>query len=168
MRLLLLIFASVILCTTSSYSQKITHSVISSYGTAYNDGFIYVANTVGETVVATFQSDLNFYLTQGFHQPPLRLLPYNSESNTISIGPNPVTSMNLFLLNITFEVKDISNYTVEVYSILGVRMDQKKLTDVLNGQVLKINLQNYSKGTYIVHVFSSDGKMILTEKIEKL
>ncbi len=158
--------AALLLLAMITSGQKITRSVISSYGSFWYDGFTYIASTAGETMVATFADNAKtYFLTQGFHQPPLQLYPDSHESNAIDIGPNPVVRD---YLRLQFWVKDITGYTIELVNIVGIQLQHLKLDDIYNGQITFINMQQYIQGTYIIHIYSHDGKMIRTEKIQKL
>ena len=146
--------------------QELSRVVIGAYGNYYDNNFFNISATSGETMVATFQADEGNYLTQGFQQPASVYDSLASSYNSVDIFPNPVYQG--MKLTIAFKVKDISTYTVEIFNIVGARVAIIQLNEVLNNQNVPIDISSLSQGLYLVHVYSHDGKMTRTEKIEKL
>lgn len=113
-----------------------------------------VTYTVGEVVINTITSP-NKDLTQGFHQPTLKVLSISSfeEKLNINLFPNPTKDFVQFTSdkNVNITVNDISGKTL--YSETNV--NQKT-----------IDLSEYERGVYFVTVYRNN-KTIGTYKIIK-
>lgn len=114
----LCILILIITCVLSNiYSQKISQKVIASCGTIFENLGYRLSFTVGESVIATFQSP-NYTLGQGFHQNSLLVTSTGDLSilNQFNVYPNPVSEfINLELVN----TKIREEYKLKILSSKG-------------------------------------------------
>lgn len=144
--------------------QSLARWVITPYGSSYYNNFQAVQATLGEPVIVTVTDSLSFYLTQGFQQPSPSEVLYQDISPTIRIAPNPVITM----ASVTFFVKDIDDFTIDIVDLLGNMILRKKVYDVYSGQAEFFDFSGLSQGIYFVHVYSANDEMENIEKIVKL
>jgi hypothetical protein len=119
--------------------------------------------TVGEPLIETGSSTNNF-LTQGFQQPPgIAILSVNRTNNQsggkISAYPNPVSSSVYITSSINQPLK------VDVMDLTGRKMFSKNLSG--NDDNI-VNMADYSNGIYLFKVYSTDGQLLQTLKIDKI
>jgi hypothetical protein len=62
----------------------------------------------------------------------------------------------------------INNFTVEIYNIRGSKVLHKKYTNVGYNEIVKINFEDLPKELYLIHAYSSDGKLMEKFKIIKI
>jgi hypothetical protein len=157
-------FVFLILLTGSVNCQSVSHSVISCLGSSYDNNFEIVQTTVGEPVIETFYDGSYFYLTQGFQQPGLKTKKFKYSSNSVDFFPNPVLSD----LIVVFNYEEETEYTVELFSILGVFIKRYNITDAFEGYKMEIDFSRFSRGIYLIFVYSANEKLIKTGKIIRL
>lgn len=162
-RCILVLFTSV-LPFTHAKLQTIEHSVITPYGSQYDNNFQILQYTVGEPAVVTLTDSTSFYLTQGFQQPSSSELTQTDYLIRLDIYPNPVSDK----VNIRFYVKDIDDFVIEVYDIIGNLVLNAEVSDVFSGQVESLDLTKLRQGIYMIKVHADKDKMKLIEKIVKL
>jgi hypothetical protein len=166
MRLSVLLSMMLIFMTGVSFGQRLSREVIGAYGNYYNNNFFNISATTGETMVSTFQAEEGNFLTQGFQQPSLSSIHNERLLDSINIYPNPVVPD--VELTITFCIKEVNSYTVEIYNITGAKVYVSRYNDVIFNQHVNIDFSSFTEGIYLVHVYSGDGKWNQTLKIIKL
>ena len=148
-------------------AQVISHKVIANGGSFASNGGYYLASTIGEVSVNSFQFS-GYFITQGFQQPSMlyKTDPSNSDNGTIvSVYPNPVENDLIFELNINA----ITEFTIEVYTFIGVSLYVRQLSQLPEGRnYFTIDFSGYSRGIYMVHVYSQEKIISRLFKIEKL
>ncbi|MFN8207459.1 MAG: T9SS type A sorting domain-containing protein [Bacteroidales bacterium] len=133
----------------------------SSGSSASEDGF-YLSYTIGQAAFTTY-SDEEHALTEGFQQP----LPYirTGYDRFVDAFPNPVFTR----LRVQISVKEVSDITIELLSVSGVRMMKTILKGIDSFVEHSIDFTGIPQGIYLLHVYSeSDRNMDNLFKIEKL
>jgi len=157
----------------SQRSYELSHQVLVTAASVepVKDGISY-QQTVGETAVEVTLPDF-FILTQGFQQP--RFIPPTDypirEGNGVDFFPNPVTK--------SAEKPDIFN--IRMFGVLGrhyyiiitnlpgaVMYTAEKEYSSIHDEIHEVDLQRYVNGIYVARVWSSDGVIDRSFKIEKL
>lgn len=138
-----------------------SQQVISSGGTHAVGTNVQLSWTVGEPIIETF-SVTNGILTQGFHQSKLTVTAIDPDAFngiSLSVYPNPV----VFELILDISGTGKTNLVYHLYNTEG-KLLVNKITD---NQSEKINMQNYSAGTYLLKVFSNEKQSLQTFKVLK-
>ena len=174
MRRLLTCAVLMLLTCTLAFSQRtyeLSHQVLVTAASVepVKDGISY-QQTVGETAVSATLPDI-YILTQGFQQPrfiPKTDLPVR-EGNGVDFFPNPVTEIVNHIFNIRMFGVLGRHYYIIITNLPGAVMytaDVEYSPD--HDVVLEIDLQNYADGIYVTRVWSTDGVIDRSFKIEKL
>lgn len=83
----------------------------------------------------------------------------NSSPKITHFYPNPATSY----INFTFESSVDKSYTLQIYSFMGKKMNETRITD----NKLTINLDdNYYRGLYIYQLKDKTGRIIESGKFQ--
>jgi hypothetical protein len=151
----------------TAYNQNISSSVIAAAGSSDKTNTILLDWTVGEMAIESVSNNNN-WLTQGFHQP-LKVIPVKRRSfftipeglYIIKINPNPVRA----ILNIQVSGATDSKVNIRITDINGKTLYYSLASTV--GQTLQVNMSRYASATYLLYIYSSDGKLIDTFKIIK-
>jgi len=165
-----------LLTVSISFSQRsyeLSHQVLVTAASVepVKDGISY-QQTVGETAVEITLPDV-YILTQGFQQPrfiPKLDLPVR-EGNGVDFFPNPVShrSVKPDIFNIRMFGVLGRHYYIIITNLPGAVMyTAEKEYSTIHDEVLEVDLQNYSNGIYVARVWSSDGVIDRSFKIEKL
>jgi len=176
MRRLLTCAVVMLFTCTLAYSQRsyeLSHQVLVTAASVepVKDGISY-QQTVGETAVEITLPDI-YILTQGFQQP--RFIPPTDypvrEGNGVDFFPNPVTDdaekPNIFNIRM-FGVLG-RHYYIIITNLPGAVMYTTDLEFSPEHDVIhEINLERYSDGIYVARVWSADGVIDRSFKIEKL
>lgn len=162
------IFLGVFLLTGSLLNaQVISHKVIANGGSFASNGGYYLASTIGEVAVITYQNSGKF-ITQGFQQPSMIFKTDPSKPDngtTVSVYPNPVENDLILEINI----EEVNNFTFEVYTFTGVSLYIRQLPQLPRGiNYFTIDFSGFSRGIYMVHIYSPEGEISRLFKIEKL
>lgn len=162
------IFLGIFLLTGSLLNaQVISHKVITNGGSFVSNGGYHLASTIGEVSVISYHNS-GYFITQGFQQPSMLYEgdPSNPDDGTIvSVYPNPVENDLIFELNID----GITEFTIEVYTFTGVSLYVKRLSQLPEGRnYFTIDFSGFSRGIYMVHVYSPERLISRVFKIEKL
>jgi hypothetical protein len=133
------------------------------------DGIAY-QQTVGETAVVFTLPDI-YILTQGFQQP--RFIPPTDypvrEGNGVDFFPNPVTEVVNHIFNIRMFGVLGRHYYIIITNFPGAVMYTEELEFSPDHDVVhQIDLQHYADGIYVTRVWSTDGVIDRSFKIEKL
>ncbi len=170
------LFLSMILALACSfsYSQKayeLSHQVLVPAASVepVKDGISY-QQTVGETAVEITLPDV-YILTQGFQQPrfiPKVDLPVR-EGNGVDFFPNPVTETVYHIFNIRMYGVLGRHYYIIITNLPGAVMYTEELElSPDHDYVRQVDLQQYANGIYVARVWSADGVIDRSFKIEKL
>ncbi|MBK8501758.1 MAG: T9SS type A sorting domain-containing protein [Saprospiraceae bacterium] len=139
-------------------SQNITPSVIALAGDHQRlPGGSQITWTIGEPVIDPVRSE-SLLLTQGFHQPELRIITGFIDPDfafPISIFPSPTNG--LLMLKTTYPDK-LKYYLSDIF---GRTFSQGTL---VGEQILEVGELN--AGTYCIY-FSTDGRLVRSELIVK-
>jgi hypothetical protein len=152
-------------------SYELSHQVLVPAASVepVKDGISY-QQTVGETAVEITLPDI-YILTQGFQQPrfiPKIDLPVR-EGNGVDFFPNPVTEVVNYIFNIRMFGVLGRHYYIIITNLPGAVLytaDVEYSPD--HDVVLEIDLQRYADGIYVARVWSADGVIDRSFKIEKL
>jgi hypothetical protein len=148
-------------------AQVISHKVITNGGSFASNGGYHLASTIGEISVISYQNS-GYFITQGFQQPSMlyETDPPKPDNGTIvSVYPNPVENDLIFELNID----KITEFTIKVYTFTGISLYVKRLSQLPEGRnYFTIDFSGFSRGIYMVHVFSQEKIISRLFKIEKL
>ena len=154
-----------ILLTGSVSCQFISHSVIASLGNSYDNNFEIVQLTVGEAVIETFDDNTNYYyVTQGFQQPGLKTARFKYASNSVDFFPNPVLDNLLVVFNYT----ELTEYKVELYSIVGIFIEEHNISGAFEGYKMEVDFSRFPQGIYLIFIYSKSNNLLKTGKIIKL
>jgi len=155
----------------SQRSYELSHQVLVTAATVepVKDGIFY-QQTVGETAVEITLPDF-YILTQGFQQPrfiPKVDLPVR-EGNGVDFFPNPVTEIVNHIFNIRMFGVLGRHYYIIITNLPGAVMYTEELElSPDHDFVRQVDLQHYADGIYVARVWSSDGVIDRSFKIEKL
>jgi hypothetical protein len=176
MRRLLTCAVLMLLTVTMGFSQRsyeLSHQVLVTAASVepVKDGISY-QQTVGETAVTITLPDV-FILTQGFQQP--RFIPPTDypvrEGNGVDFFPNPVTkgAEKPDIFNIRMFGVLGRHYYIIITNLPGAVMYTADLEFSPDHDVIhEIDLQRYVDGIYVARVWSTDGVIDRSFKIEKL
>lgn len=151
-----------------AYGQTLSRSTIAIMGEHLQEGSYYLNQTIGEAVAGTDKANFHF-LTQGYQQPSLinKRDPDGPVTlDAIDVYPNPVSSQVMDLLTVSFHIKELTHYYIDLYDVRGTRLLHNSYKD-LTSQDIKLDLSKFGQGIYFVHVYSSNLKMNRYFKIEK-
>ncbi|MCH7658771.1 MAG: T9SS type A sorting domain-containing protein [Bacteroidetes bacterium] len=162
------IFLGIFLFTGSLLNaQVISHKVIANGGSFSSNGGYYLESTIGEVAVFSYQNSGKF-ITQGFQQPSMIYKTNSSKPGSgtaVSVYPNPVEDDLILEIN----VEEVNNFTVEVYTFTGVSLYIRQLPQLTKGiNYFTINFSGFSRGIYLVHIYSPEKEISRLFKIEKL
>lgn len=162
------IFLGIFLLTGSLLNaQVISHKVITNGGSFVSNGGYHLASTIGEVSVNSYHNS-GYFITQGFQQPSMLYESGPSSPDNgiiISVYPNPVENDLIFELN----VDGIIKFTIEVFTFTGISLYVKRLSQLPEGSnYFTIDFSGFSRGIYMVHVYSQERIISRVFKIEKL
>jgi len=157
----------------SQRSYELSHQVLVTAASVEptKDGISY-QQTVGETAVEITLPDI-YILTQGFQQPrfiPKIDLPVR-EGNGVDFFPNPVTqgAVKPDIFNIRMYGVLGRHYYIIITNLPGAVMyTAEKEYSTIHDEIHEVDLQSYSDGIYVARVWSTDGVIDRSFKIEKL
>jgi len=154
-------------------SYELSHQVLVTAASVepVKDGISY-QQTAGETAVTITLPDV-FILTQGFQQP--RFIPPTDypvrEGNGVDFFPNPVTkgAEKPYIFNIRMFGVLGRHYYIIITNLPGAVMYTADLEFSPDHDVIhEVDLQHYVDGIYVARVWSTDGVIDRSFKIEKL
>lgn len=174
MRRLLACAVLMLLTGTLAFSQRsyeLSHQVLVAAASVepVKDGISY-QQTVGETAVENTLPDI-YILTQGFQQQ--RFIPPTDypvrEGNGVDFFPNPVTEVANHIFNIRMFGVLGRHYYIIITNFPGAVMYTEELEFSPDHDIIQqIDFQNYADGIYVARVWSTDGVIDRSFKIEKL
>lgn len=142
----------------SIFSVK-AQQVIATQGNSTSNSAGSLDYTIGEVVVV-FGFDDSTHLTQGFHQPVIRVTNIETIeiSFEVSIYPNPAVDQ----LNISF--KEINKGDrFDLYDASGKLLVTKLITNFS----MSIPFSKYETGVYFLSFISSENRLLKTFKVQK-
>lgn len=148
-----------------TFSQSITPVLVATGGGSFSSGDYELSYSYGETSVLTLVSHDNI-LTQGYQQSYPDPSPDTGgiNINTIVVYPNPVRTN----LGVYFYVDEINSFHLQIYSLSSRIIFETTYKDVLFGDSKQIDFSEFPKGLYLIHIRTSDGKLVKSFKVEKL
>lgn len=148
-----------------SYSQQLSHQVLVPLAGIASTSSISYSQTAGETAVE-IEGCTEYILTQGFQQPRCIMKNENQKPGTgVNVYPNPADDY------ITIEMYGESAMTFRVDFINMTGMVVQSERKVFSGKFWykdPLDIQSLLRGFYLVRVYSEDGLVNRSFKIEKL
>ena len=149
----------------AAHAQAIDRSVISASGNTEQTEHLQLEWTLGESITETVQAG-DKILTQGFHQPLIRVERQPAESVpgtdfNVNIFPNPTRAY----IQLEPSGQNDATYQVRIADVTG-RILYDREYDIHQG-VQSIDLGDLSSGTYIATITTAESKYPLSYKIIK-
>jgi hypothetical protein len=144
-------------------AQSISPQVIASAGTHYTGSNAQLSWTIGEPVITTVSNGTNT-ITQGFHQTLLNVTSVEEQSIAgvnVTVFPNPTS--DLLNINLTNNLKDLQ---MDLFDMNG-KLLQTRAIGAAEGNV-QISMTEYARANYLLRVFSADGSVNYTYKVQKM
>ena len=149
-----------------SFAQEIVLSptVIASAGGYNTAGDISLSWTLGELAVSTLEQG-DMILTQGFQQSYPEIIGFNLDPIDWQIiaYPNPVVEN----LNIQFDVREPSDFFIEVQDVAGKVISLEQYKEVFPGDIITIEMSSYKYGVYFFRVSTTDREQVRVLSIRK-
>tara|TARA_B100001769_G_C22075107_1_gene578877 strand:- start:385 stop:831 length:447 start_codon:yes stop_codon:yes gene_type:complete len=142
-------------------NAQLQRQMISSQGKTSTVDNLVVTQTIGQQSIIGSYNVKNFYYNQGFQQPFWnRLIQSNQAEFSANFFPNP------FVSEITFRFTNLNDesFKITIFDTAGRLVYQ--LEQSLNDNDLVLDLENLSKGSYLVRLFSTK-KTFYTKIIKK-
>lgn len=160
----ILLFIVIFFASIYSFSQNLMPSIFSIQGGIDRSNSVVIEWTIGENFTETVKS-ANTIITQGFHQPHLKILNVTNESilafNQIKIYPNPVYSS----LSIQFQNDLPTNYDIDLFDGNGKFI--KKMSVPVRISSIEFDLSDLSSGMYLLKITSKLRSVSNTYRIIK-
>jgi uncharacterized delta-60 repeat protein len=137
---------------TSFDSDGIVNSISDS--STYAGAYALALQNDGK-IVATGKLNNSFAVVR-YNNPSLATIPFENQSVTISIAPNPFSNQTTLQSNIPFE-----NTSLLVYNSIGQLI---KTINHINGQQITFSRDNLPNGLYFAHLMQ-DNKSIGIQKL---
>ena len=152
---ILLILTVTVLSIQFSKGQE----VIASGGSFQIANGLTVSSTIGEPIIETFPGN-GIILTQGFQQSKLMIVSIQDIDSNFSteIYPNPTTT------SITLETNGVFNLEYQLISLTGEIIQHHKI----NSNKANIDLSFLPANTYLLKIFSAEGKLSKVIKVQKI
>ncbi len=156
--------------TSAAYSYNTTSALpfvpelYSTAGDYFVNGNFALEWSIGESIIET-NTGTNNTITQGFHQNRYVITSINEiadDNYSITVYPNP-TSDNI---TIDFLIKNTETLKLKLIDAQGKLLINDKIKSEEKTKTL--NLQNISKGIYLLNFYNVHGKLIKSFKIEKI
>ena len=142
-------------------NAQLQRQMISSQGKTSTVDNLVVTQTIGQQSIIGSYNVKNFYYNQGFQQPFWnRLIQSNQPEFSANFFPNP------FVSEITFRFSNLNDesFKITIFDTAGRLVYQSEQS--LNDNDLVLDLENLSKGSYLVRLFSTK-KTFYTKIIKK-
>lgn len=150
-----------VLVTQACISQNSTPDIVTSAGGYQSNGLGSLSWTMGEPIIETGNAPNNF-LTQGFEQPTSIIISnvddVSNPAANVTAYPNPSAS----LVYISSSSKD--PLRAEVLDLAGQVVYKKAISTEDNVLVLG----TLANGVYLLRLFTIEGKLLQTLKLEKI
>lgn len=139
------------------FGQSTSPSLISSSGDSYSNSHTNIEFSIGEVVIETHQN--NNILTQGFHQPILKINTAVSELDFVTkVYPNPTSSFVIVELENNNIIGDILIYDIHGKLIINHKLNKERKKE--------FDFSTFSQGNYLLHININNKKDIY--KIQKI
>jgi hypothetical protein len=160
---ILLLF--ILISGANAFAQQLSHQIIvPAAGLTIGGGYDF-SQTIGETAVELIKSD-DFTLTQGYQQPRMIFVLGPPPPGTgVNIGPNPAKD-DLFIYLWGEESRTYRITIININGNLAYSCDYKYYDNFYCRE--NISLSKLVTGFYIVKIFSTDGVINRSFKLEKL
>lgn len=158
----ILIFFSLLICSSWGYSQRLSPEVTASSGEHFTGVNTQLSWTIGETMIETFPLGSS-QLTQGFHQSNIIVTTVTSlpENFQAKVFPNPTSNF----LNIEWtEISD--SLSLSLYDVTGKQLLFQMTLDQTLSKML--DLSAYAAGSYVLHLRNQNKKTNKTFIIIKI
>jgi hypothetical protein len=148
--------------------QSLIRSVISVTGNTSNENMGMLSYSAGETITGSLISSPSPVngLTQGFQQPSLLFWgsgDVNQGINAVEVYPNPVIKN----LTILFTIRTSKLLHVDLFSGQGT-LYRTEDYNVSESGWINVEMEDFSYGLYLLHVYSTDKLIDRIFKIEKM
>jgi len=150
---------------TKGMSQELSHSVMVPAAGIVSTSVLSYTQTVGETAIEII-SGSGYVFTQGFQQPGIKIVPdINDKGNGVNVYPNPATEFVYVKL-----FGDVPRkFTIEIINMAGTIVTSGTISFVAAySYEQQVDMGNLKNGFYLVRVYSEDGVINRTFKIEKM
>jgi hypothetical protein len=146
-------------------SQQLSHQVLVPLAGIASDSKVNYSQTAGETAVEIVGC-VQYVFTQGFQQPGVKITPETPPQGTgVKVYPNPVSDR----LTIELFGETARNFRIEIINITGgIAYSDSKVFYTQHWYREPVDVQNLIRGFYLVRVYSDDGMIRRSFKIEKL
>ena len=163
MKKILIVFLAVT-AVIQTFGQNARLDVIASSGEFFSNASNSLSWTLGECIPETFSFSGNT-LTQGFQQSLYVVTSINEftiEGISISAYPNPVSDF----INISVKTDNavLKNIGIELYDSQGKIL----FLDNFNSDIIRLDMNNYSSGFYVLKVKGPESKNFQNFKIQKI
>jgi hypothetical protein len=147
------------------FSQELSNQVLVPLAGLASANSLNYSQTVGETAIEIVGCS-DYLFTQGFQQPGFRPAVTESPKGTgINVYPNPVSDF----ITIELYSETARTFRVDIINITGnLVMSERKVFENKFWCKDPLNIENLIRGFYLVRVYSEDGVLNRTFKIEKL
>jgi Secretion system C-terminal sorting domain len=165
-RNVLVLLLLLILCSgTNLFSQELSQQVLVPVAGVSSTASINYSQTIGETAVEIISCP-EYTFTQGFQQPIMTFLPgIVPAGNGVEAYPNPATD----IVTIKLFGQEPRDFRIDVLNIAGTIVYTENVCFTDKYYLEKaIPVSQLYKGIYFVKVFSKDGVISRTFKIEKM
>lgn len=154
----------IVLVSLQVQAQSISRQVIGSSGKSISNNDYTLNFTVGESIVGKIQN--GEVIHQGFwgaifEDSTLSIETPLVDASQINVFPNPVID----IIQINYKQQDANNYAAQLFDINGKQVFN--LNKNTQNQTTTINIQNLSKGMYLLRVTDKSSNYIKTFKIIK-
>jgi len=153
-----------ILFTGLVFSQSETLELNPAAGDVYNGSDFTLSWSIGEGVIETFSNN-EIVLTQGFHQPSLKVTLIDEAEDInfhFDVYPNPTRDF----VTISYSAEEEINCSTQLFDMSGKLIYSK----ALKGKELTehIDLTKYSSNIYILRIVDTNGKLVKSYKVQKI
>jgi|WetSurMetagenome_2_1015567.scaffolds.fasta_scaffold235442_2 hypothetical protein len=147
------------------FCQQLSNQVMVPLAGVSSNTSVSYTQTAGETAVEIAGCS-GYALTQGFQQPRYIKIVDNPKSGTgVNVYPNPAT--DFITVELYGETAEI--FRIDIISITGkVVYSVRKCFDTKFWYTDPMNIESLLKGFYLVRIYSEDGLINRSFKIEKL
>jgi hypothetical protein len=144
----------------SAFSQNLNQNLITSSGNYFTSGAYNLSWSIGEVVTATHSAGTN-KLTQGFHQPPIRVTSIaESDILIFKVYPNPTSSgITILILNGESRVECFLSDLLGRQLLYSTEQSANKIY---------MDLNQFSSGFYFLNIKQKDKKEFSRFKIQKI
>ena len=138
--------------TLTASSQRLSSSVISSFGGSMSKSGLYLSHTAGQEGRVDAKNNGSLNLQQGFEKQMISLFGIRNQFQLIdfSLFPNP----NRGEFSLSSNQREMNDYNLSVYSVFGKLIYQTNL-NYLNQS--KVSLPFIASGTYLVKISTPNG-----------